>query len=267
LTFGSGRVVDLSFLLGLIRTLPLDGNKFIEAFTAELTLCAKRCEKLHEKSMSLLDMLLKPNSTKVDHAFKLFTELNNEISPPVLSETVYHIIFCLDDSGSMSGKPWQELTFAVKAFVERRLKESNEDVVTIINYNSIASIKVEKLPITEDYSEYLVFGGGGTLFSAGLQMCIKVLSTTDFSTYTPLVLFLSDGGAADGDPEASKIKTDYAAKKLEFISLGFGVRAKTSRLKRIAELAGGKFLQSNNNVELSTNFVEISSQMGRARQI
>eukprot|EP01118_Nematostelium_gracile_P009497 TRINITY_DN3211_c0_g1_i3.p1 TRINITY_DN3211_c0_g1~~TRINITY_DN3211_c0_g1_i3.p1 ORF type:complete len:578 (+),score=46.23 TRINITY_DN3211_c0_g1_i3:546-2279(+) len=175
----------------------------------------------------------------------------------------YHIVFCLDDSGSMQGRNWKDLCQAVYDFISKRLETSDKDLISFVIYNDTARVTGEKIPISEpNISQYLTFKSGGTNFASAFHECHEVLSRNDFEKYSPLLLFLSDGGSSDGDREVIALKSFYLSKGLTFYTIIFGNDSYgASKLKSLADLGGGTFLWSADGISLSKTFVEISSKL------
>jgi len=134
----------------------------------------------------------------------------------------YHIVFCLDDSGSMSGTPWSDLCVAVDKFISNRISKSSKDVVSIVIHNSTTRIACEQVKITDKPQSYLSFASGGNDFSEAFRKANEVISRTDFKNYIPLLLFLSDGGDSTGEKEIETISKQYHSNGLVFYSIAFG---------------------------------------------
>eukprot|EP01094_Clydonella_sp_ATCC50884_P025936 TRINITY_DN698_c0_g1_i3.p1 TRINITY_DN698_c0_g1~~TRINITY_DN698_c0_g1_i3.p1 ORF type:complete len:434 (+),score=80.98 TRINITY_DN698_c0_g1_i3:118-1419(+) len=170
----------------------------------------------------------------------------------------YHIIFCLDASGSMCGEDWDSLMEAVWGFLDERHSVQADDLVTVITYSCSADVVCEARPLHECIGISIPFEGGGTSFAAGLRQVIRALERTDLKRYKPLVLFMSDGYASDGDCEMIEI-SDRFGKSVELHTLCFG--GTEERLQELAERGGGTFSQSVSGSDLVTQFRTISASM------
>jgi len=81
-------------------------------------------------------------------------------------------------------------------------------------------------------------------------------------------MFLSDGESSDkddGDEEMRQIKTDFDCFGLQVKTLGFGSDAKeptiVAKLTKLAELAGGDFLQAIDGVQLKQCFEKAAASL------
>ena len=142
----------------------------------------------------------------------------------VTSATPWHIVLVLDDSGSMSGQPSQDVNEAIKQLIEELVTASmgkkpyfKVSVVSFgSSYHTIAEA-VSETDLEKDLDAVANFGGnsGGTNAAAALDEAARILTShpgqeTDFE---PFVFFLSDGHSAN-ESEALK-----AAKKIKNLSL------------------------------------------------
>ena len=85
--------------------------------------------------------------------------------------------------------------------------------------------------------------------------------------YSPLLMFLSDGESTDddGDNEMCQIKKDFGFFGLQVKTLGFGSdatdRSIVAKLTKLAELAGGDFLQAIDGVQLKQCFEKAAASL------
>jgi hypothetical protein len=113
----------------------------------------KNCEEAHKKTKDFHSKLTAYDGTQksCDEITDMILEINKDSIKH--STSVYHLYFCLDESGSMDGAPWNSLLDAVGAFCKNRIElcQKNgapvEDLVTVVNYGSIGRIVFEKAPI------------------------------------------------------------------------------------------------------------------------
>lgn len=82
-------------------------------------------------------------------ATKAINKVKNGAKPPrkgqvdknVATSSAIHYIFMLDDSGSMSGKPWNDLKNATKEFLDKLTQTKNPgDKISCVIYNSYAKV-------------------------------------------------------------------------------------------------------------------------------
>eukprot|EP00324_Dicrateria_rotunda_P004561 CAMPEP_0206160868 /NCGR_PEP_ID=MMETSP1474-20131121/7176_1 /ASSEMBLY_ACC=CAM_ASM_001110 /TAXON_ID=97495 /ORGANISM="Imantonia sp., Strain RCC918" /LENGTH=113 /DNA_ID=CAMNT_0053562475 /DNA_START=42 /DNA_END=380 /DNA_ORIENTATION=- len=109
--------------------------------------------------------------------------------------------------------PWEDLLKGLKAFIDRRLTCSTEDLVTIINYSSDAEVQCRGVSILDEPHTKTSFRGGNTNFAAGLQ-CIETEMEKIENGYEPVLVFMSDGGCKNGDVEMERIAKDFAKKNI-----------------------------------------------------
>ena len=145
----------------------------------------------------------------------------------VTSATPWHIVLVLDDSGSMSGQPSQDVNEAIKQLIEELVTASmgkkpyfKVSVVSFgSSYHTIAEA-VSETDLEKDLDAVANFGGnsGSTNAAAALDEAARILIShpgqeTDFE---PFVFFLTCGHP-DNYSEALK-----AAKKIKNLSLPSG---------------------------------------------
>ena len=178
----------------------------------------------------------------------------------------YHHIFVLDASGSMGGAPWNALLSALSEYVENRLQQdkNSKDVVSIITFNTMPTIHVEAEPIAATHTQNIRYSGGGTSFGPPLRAAGVVLSRIDFGTFTPVLLFFSDGHP--GDPfdaykVAEGIHNSYSKNGLEAFAVGFGA-INLGVLKSVAVKLGGDYREVLTGTELAQEFRTISASLG-----
>ena len=165
----------------------------------------------------------------------------------ITSNSPWHILFLLDDSGSMTGEPANRLNEALDGMIEE-LKVISQGTkpyfkLTLISFGSNARI------LTEAESEQQIqkamitnFSGnsGSTNMAAAFDEAASVLRrhpgvATDFD---PFVFVLTDGVPDDeaaAEAAAQRIKNlDIPAGRPRVVSLGLGDEVNLEYLKRIA---------------------------------
>lgn len=153
----------------------------------------------------------------------------------VTSKNPWHIVLLLDDSGSMSGQPCNDLNEAIKELIDALVTASMGQKpyfkVSVIAFGSNFNTLAEAVPET-DIDENVVanFQGssGSTNAAAALDEAARILSNnpgqeTDFE---PFVFFLSDGcpdNASTALQAADKIKNlSLPSGAPRIVTLGFG---------------------------------------------
>ena len=173
---------------------------------------------------------------------------------------IYHFVLCLDDSGSMRGSPWTELVSAVNAFVAQRKASSSSDMISIAIHNHKTRITAEYQPITSFASNWLTFHSGENDFSQALSISDGIIGRHLDKNIKPVLVFMSDGIWHNGEVEMEELARKYrVANGLEVYTVGFG-SVSFEKLRELARLGKGQYLEAVNGMELKTAFVEISAK-------
>ena len=181
----------------------------------------------------------------------------------------FHIVFVLDESGSMTGKPWADLTVAVRSFLQIRLDAGASDVVSLILFDNSARIVCQSYPLDKTVAElpnFLHQKGGGTRFGPALNNARKVIELGLQYAYPPLLMFMSDGGASDGELEMAQLlhAVPPDSTELQVKTLAFGQGADVSKLSSLAKLGGGEFLLAINGLELKECFEQAAASLAHS---
>jgi uncharacterized protein YegL len=172
----------------------------------------------------------------------------------------FHFYFCLDDSGSMRGIPWSDIVQAMKQFCKSR-RQSLTDRLSIVQFDSAPLTMCEDIGFDEFHSEsYLQFRGGGTCFGLAISHCYQLMKKVHQKDLTPVFIFMSDGGAHDGDSELLQLYQDFSGQGLKSFFIAFGSVQK--KLSSLAGLCGGTYSTSLTGLDLKSNFLSISSKFG-----
>jgi uncharacterized protein YegL len=179
----------------------------------------------------------------------------------------FHFVLVLDESGSMSGTPWAELSAAYQGFLNRRDNDQGaNDFFTVVQFSTTARPTCKRQPLAQT-PRTLAFGGGGTNYYAGLNEADKEIAN-DKSTSTVVMIFMSDGGDTNKqqDPIATmrQIKQKYANHNFKCHTVGFGndVKAGTSAAQLLTNLAsagGGEMHYALTGLELLSVFGKIAA--------
>jgi len=221
----------------------------------------------HDLTKEFIDVLVKfddtPKSKRVVR--KCILKLNR--SKGSKSCDRYHIFFCLDDSGSMYGQPWKDLMTAVIAFIDRRIAmctnagAAAEDVVTILNHASQTEVMCENEIITSHPETKTKFRSGGNDFKKCLEKCHELITKADCATYTPVLLFMSDGGCSNGEAEIQTLANTFPT--LKIFMIGFGRGCDQKKLENMAKISRGQFFYGIDGAQLKSEFESISSQISK----
>jgi len=175
-----------------------------------------------------------------------------------------HIIFVLDESGSMSNS-WSGVVVAYNKYIaKRRQSQSDSDLVSVVQFNGQSRITVHHASLSSAPSD-LPYNGGGTCFHpAALSACELARGTP--STHVPSVVFMSDGSASDAAAAAHEFSLFnsnlYRSSRnhLELHVIGFGGGSNQAQLQQIASASqAGKVHSSANTEDLVSVFVDIAS--------
>jgi hypothetical protein len=94
---------------------------------------------------------------------------------------------------------------SVRSFLDIRKDASTADIVSLILFDTSARIVCRAMPLADCQSklgDFLKMQGGGTSFGPALLCALNVIKEVHQQTgYTPLLMFMSDGGSSDGEAE------------------------------------------------------------------
>jgi hypothetical protein len=176
-----------------------------------------------------------------------------------------HIIFVLDESGSMTNN-WGGVVVAYQQFIARRLQNQKEsDLVSVVQFDSQSRITVRQQPISNT-PQHLDYAGGGTCFHPAAADACRLARDTPPS-HVPVVVFMSDGGSGDAAAASGEFLSlnqeirPRLGSDLELHVIAFGSRTNNQQLQQIAGASGkGKVHTSADTAELSNVFVDIASE-------
>ncbi|RLN44559.1 hypothetical protein BBJ28_00012503 [Nothophytophthora sp. Chile5] len=172
----------------------------------------------------------------------------------------FHHIFVPDNSGSMSGQPWQDLLCACSEFLMSRLKDEGErDLVSFVTFNHESDIPYEAESLLNVQQLILPPPDGGASFAEGLCAASEVLSQNDFEEFKAVLIFFSDGhpwDIGDGLALAKHISTNYAKFDLKTFVVGFGLAVRCSTEWRASWAAS-----------IATCWTPVSSEMNSSESL
>ena len=189
----------------------------------------------------MISPLKYPSDAVIDKALEMYQE---ELRKPI------HVVFCLDYSGSMYGKGYDELVKAMEYILNSdeaskdHIQFTSKDKIDIIPFAS----DVKTLWSTTDGSktDNLINsikshspGGATALYSAAIRG-LEILSNENGNIYNRSIILMTDG-----DPNESKsfynLKQKYKDlnSNIPIFSITFG-EAKERYLKEIADLTNAK---------------------------
>jgi len=174
-----------------------------------------------------------------------------------------HIIFVLDDSGSMQWE-WAGVVVAYNQYLSRRRQNQSEsDLVSVVQFDNNSRVTVNMQPIAQAPSGLSPHFGGTSFAPAARDACSLARGTP--SSHAPVVVFMSDGGTSDSAAAAGTFSTlnreirATSGIDLELHVIAFGAGASTTQLAQIAGSSrNGKVHTSADTAELSDIFTDIA---------
>ena len=185
-----------------------------------------------------------------------------DLNQPKKTAKPFFFVFALDDSGSMAGQAWNDLIGGVSAFIRNRIQFCAEkgtkalDLVTIINYSNSAQVMCQGVSIHSSPETKTRFRNGGTDFQVALKMSHTELQRIDQKQYSPVLIFMSDGGCSNGDQEMKAIISSMP--QVAVRTIGFGRKCDQNRMNQLALLGKGEFFFGADGVTLQSEFESMS---------
>jgi len=224
---------------------------------SELKDGAQIAKQMHELSQTFVTTLLDENATS-----KKVVDLLRPLQSGSQSTDPVHIVFCLDESGSMSND-WSGVVSCFTNFLQiRESLGATSDLVSVVQFSNSARVTMTRMPLLEaiNNSNMLNFRGGGTLFSPALTESAKLLSSTQ--GMDAVIVFMTDGECSDGGTApsaASKLAHNFSQGTLMFFGLAF--KESVSTLRQITDtVPGGILLSATNVLQLRDQFQFIAKQ-------
>ena len=182
---------------------------------------------------------------------------------PMIGDYPRHIVFILDESGSMQGN-WSGVVSAyTKYAAQRRQNQNDSDIVSVVQFDGTARVTVSQQPI-RSIPTSLPYRGGGTQFSPAALEGSRMVAVTP-TTHRPVVVFMSDGGTDDAPTAASTFRAvnQQVRQKhgcdLDLHVIAFGSGADTQQLQQICQSSPkGRVYLSSDTVQLTNIFVNIA---------
>ncbi len=189
-----------------------------------------------------------PSVTVIKKALSLY---QSELRKPT------HTVFCLDYSGSMSGKGNEQLVDAMKYILTEETASKNllqfsaKDKITIIPFATIVmpevtttdGTKVEKLIYEVENTEV----GHTTNIYGSLEKAISILEKEDSNKYNLSIILMTDGEGNEGSFKSFSRAYDKAGKDIPIYGILFG-SADDDQLLEISSYTGGKVFDGRSNL-------------------
>lgn len=181
-----------------------------------------------------------PSTSVIREALNLY---QTELRKPV------HTIFCLDYSGSMNGKGYDELVSAMEYVLDEKkasenlLQFSSADKITVIPFSSRV-IDVWNVDTGKDAGKLLEKikkespTGATNIYDTSIK-ALSILKDENIEKYNLSIILMTDGQSNVG--EYSNLETEYKKLKMDIpiYSITFG-DANEEQLDKIAELTNSK---------------------------
>ncbi len=175
------------------------------------------------------------------------------------------MVFLIDVSGSMSGKPTAKVKEALKKFLERSKKD---DTMQVITFAGSASKLFEKpVPINDEtLTKALNFtqsraAGGGTNMLEGVKMTLNEPVDPDRAR---IVVMLTDGYIGN-EPEIIKEVGTRAGDQIRFWAIGIGSSPNRHLIDGVAKQGGGMGKDLALNQDPTALVEEIVERIHRAQ--
>lgn len=170
------------------------------------------------------------------------------------------IVLVVDRSGSMGGKPYQDLCDAVQIFLDT-LKESEvKEFVGLASYSSASSIDcgfTQDLDVINTTVRSLKITGG-TNIGAGISSGYDIIKTGRSKLFVDrTIVVMTDGCHNVGIDPVTAAQT-VAADGATIHAITFGTGADKSRMQKVAQIGSGRYLHADTGAELKTAFKEIA---------
>lgn len=181
----------------------------------------------------------------------------------LIGEHPRHIIFILDESGSMRFN-WGGVVTAFKKYIAQRRQNQNElDLVSVVQFDNRARVTICRESITSA-ARGLDYHGGGTQFAPAALEGSQLAASTP-SSHKPTIVFMSDGGTNDAPAAASTFNALNTAVQhkhgcdLDMHVIAFGNGADTQQLQQISRSSPkGRVHLSSDTIQLTNIFVSIA---------
>jgi Mg-chelatase subunit ChlD len=237
------------------------------ALVAGLKETAEKARIQHESAVAFQSLLKeKGQCRRVAQAMMSFAYSSSSSDSAPL-----HIIFCLDESGSMRSY-WTSLVDAVVQFLDIRKAcgAADKDVISVIKFADEASLLWDKVAVEYAISNRsaMVRKGVGTNFIPALGM-VKQQMLSEPSGMGVAVVFLTDGETArsnEAAPAVGRLQNGFVGSSFQFFGVFFRAGAAQTTgegvLQDMVDAAGkGKMVLATNVDELKTQFQRIAREV------
>ena len=175
--------------------------------------------------------------------------LNTPIKVDKAKRPPLHVVFAIDTSASMAGKPMQY----VKSGLQQMLDHLQPvDTISIVGFSSIAKVALQGQPLgaglkNKAMVEQAINGlqaSGQTNLYDGLFTAFQIAAKLHVKGEESRVVLLSDGKATAGILQAAKLVSlaeGYAVQGIGVTTIGLGTAVDIGALRDVAEVGAGNF--------------------------
>lgn len=173
-----------------------------------------------------------------------------------------NLAFVLDRSGSMSGKPMQDLKQAAKLAVDRL---SPQDMVSIVIFDDKADVVVPSQPAANKADLMAKIGAiderGGTQMSAGMQQGLNQLQQGAGAGRVNRMILLTDGETWEDKPLCVQLAQQAGQMGMPITALGLGEEWNLQLLTSLASDSGGSCEYIDTPEKIAVAFQDIVATM------
>jgi len=171
------------------------------------------------------------------------SHLEDRIDPAMNPEPRCLVELVLDRSGSMNGKPIEQLNAGLQAFKESLLQDQLASLrveVAVISFDGEARLEVDFSP-PATFDPPVLQAGGGTSLGAAIITALDLLESRmakyraeGIAMYKPWLIVITDAESSDDTTEAAKrIKDLGQRRRLSF----FGIGVLTADMEKLAQFS------------------------------
>ena len=185
----------------------------------------------------------------------------DDFSLEKVSYTGANILICADVSGSMGGKPINDLRDAVQMFIEST--EAIESVALVTFNGEISGVWSfgTENDVLVAAAQNLRAAGGTNMYGAVQESLGYFVSNLDEISCVILISDGEDNNPADFTEINDKIGKPFRAKGVTLYSLGLGSGAAGDYLNALAGSTGGKYIYASDSVQIQNFFDGIRAQI------
>ncbi len=194
------------------------------------------------------------------------TDTDCEITDYTVEKITYdsiNVVLVCDDSGSMDGKPRNDLSAAVKAFVENADPSIKIGIVPFasgVKENYVAPLGSSKDKLKET-ADALCADGGTDIFDA-VQYANTMFPDSGSRTLNIMILMSDGQDGAPGPDELDKLHETCVNRNISIYSVGLGNGVDAGLLKQYSSYGNGEYyyVDSSDSITTFYNYIYSISQ-------